>query len=490
MSLKHKTVAEKFYITTTLPYVNSDPHIGFALEIIQADVVARYERMRGREVFFNTGTDEHGLKIYEKAEEEGLAPKKLCDKYSRRFRDLGQVLNLSYTNFIRTTEEHHLKAAQEFWRRCDENGYIYKKEYKAKYCVGCEMRKTDSELEKGRCPLHPDRELRIIEEENYFFKFSKFEKKLLRLYEEVPDFVVPEFRLREISDFVKGGLEDFSISRLKSNLPWGIPVPGDEEQVIYVWLEALVNYISALGWPGEEQRFESFWPGVQVAGKDNLRQQTAIWQALLMAAGLPPSKQIFIHGFVTSGGKKMSKSLGNVVDPFQLVEEYGTDPVRYYFLREFSPFRDGDFTDKRFRERYNADLANGLGNLLSRVLAMADRRSGGEFDYQPDQEFRTLFEKKEEQVEEATEGYLFNRALGSVWEMIGFFDAYIEREKVWEGGSGQALSNLLAGLAETGKMLFPFLPGTAEEIFSRLGTERGGPRRFKVERSEPLFPRL
>ena len=315
-------MTRKFYITTTLPYVNADPHIGFALEIIQADVVARYQASLGKEVFFNTGSDEHGLKICRKAQEEKMDPQAYCDIYAKKFDDLKNALNLSYNNFIRTTDEHHIKAAQEFWRLCDANGDIYKKKYRVKYCVGCELEKTESELKDERCPSHQNLELEIIEEENYFLKYSKYQKPLLDLYNKNPDFVVPESKNREIKEFTKRGLEDFSISRLKEKMPWGVPVPGDDKHVMYVWFDALVNYISCLGWPENKKNFKAFWPGLQVAGKDNLRQQSSMWQAMLLSAGLPSSNQIFIHGHILANGQKMSKSLGNVVNPFDMVKKY------------------------------------------------------------------------------------------------------------------------------------------------------------------------
>ena len=319
---------KKFYITTTLPYVNAAPHIGFALEIVQADVVARWKRLMGHEVIFNTGTDEHGLKIYKNALEEKKDPQAYVDENAAKFDSLKKGLNLSYTHFIRTTDPEHMKAAQEFWKRCDSARDIEKKVYRVNYCVGCELEKTDSELTDGKCPIHPNLTLEAREEENYFFKFSKYGEKLLALYKDHPDFVLPATRLKEIETFVQGGLADFSISRLKSKMPWGVPVPGDETQVMYVWFDALINYISTLGWPKSGSDFETFWPGLQIAGKDNLRQQSAMWQAMLLSAGLPPSKQIIIHGFITSGGQKMSKSLGNVIDPFEIVQTYGTDALR------------------------------------------------------------------------------------------------------------------------------------------------------------------
>lgn len=470
-------MTKKFYITTTLPYVNAYPHIGFTLEIVQADVIARYKTLQGFEVFFNTGTDEHGLKIYQKAQEASLDIQTYCNQKAAKYKQLKSILNLSCNNFIRTTDEHHIKAAQEFWRRCEASGDIYKKNYKAKYCVGCELEKTDSELVNGRCPFHPNQELEILEEENYFFRFSKYQNDLLKLYKNNSNFVVPQSKFNEITNFVEGGLRDFSISRLKSKMPWGVPVPGDDEQVMYVWFDALVNYISALGWPENEDKFNTFWSGVQVAGKDNLRQQSAMWQAMLMSAGLPTSKQVFIHGFITAEGRKISKSLGNVVDPFALVEEYGTDAVRYYLLRAIHPTADSDFSIKRFEEVYNADLANGLGNLVSRVAKLCEKS-----------ELRFIFDHpqlplpKNEKLEE----YKFNEALGGIWQKIAKLDKIIDTEKPWklEGrGLEKTLNVLVEGIREIAVLLEPFLPETAKKVQKQFA----GP---EIRSSEPLFPRI
>src|SRR3989344_7720780 len=368
------TEDENVYITTTLPYVNADPHVGFAMEIIRADTLARHYRAAGKAVFFNTGTDEHGAKIHEAATKEGLDTQAYADRCAAKFSELSSLLNLSVDNFIRTTDAHHIMAAQEFWKRCAANGDIYKKLYRVKYCVGCELEKTDSELIDGKCPLHSNRELEIREEENYFFKFSNYAKPLLALYAAEPNLVIPDFRFNEMKAFVERGLEDFSISRLKSKMPWGVAVPGDDEHVMYVWFDALVNYISAIGWPKEED-FEKFWKEgtpTQYAGKDNLRQQSAMWQAMLMSADLPNSAQIIINGFINSGGQKMSKSLGNVISPSEVVDKYGTEALRYFVCRELSTFEDSDFNWERMQESYNANLANGLGNLVSRIMKMAE----------------------------------------------------------------------------------------------------------------------
>lgn len=473
----------KFYITTTLPYVNADPHIGFALEIIQADAIARYYGSLGYDVFFNTGVDEHGLKIFRKAQEGKLSPQEYCDIYAKKFDDLKKALNLSYNSFIRTTDEHHIKSAQEFWKLCEKNGDIYKKNYKIKYCVGCELEKTESELENGKCPIHPNLELEIIQEENYFFRYSKYQKKLLDFYKKNPDFVIPEKRYNEIKEFTKKGLEDFSVSRLKEKMPWGIEVPGDDKQVMYVWFDALVNYVSALGWPEDKKRFSSFWPGLQVAGKDNLRQQSSMWQAMLLSAGLPSSKQIFIHGFLTANGQKMSKSLGNVINPFDLVKKYGTDAVRYYLLREIPPTEDGDFTYEKFEQRYNSDLAGGIGNLVARVLGIASKIELKEAPARQAKPSKKVIAKVKESKNNcfaSLKKFKFNDALASVWELITFCDKYINDEKLWETKNQKVINDLFFIIGEIGILLGPFLPDTAEKI----------EKAIKTQKSEALFPRL
>lgn len=467
----------KFYITTTLPYVNAEPHVGFALEIVRADCLARYHRLIGDEVLFNTGTDEHGQKIYQKSLEIKKDPQEYVDEYAIKFSDLKNALNLSYTHFIRTTDKHHKEAAQELWRMVDKNGYIYKAEYKTKYCVGCELEKTDSELVDGKCPYHPNKDLEVREEENYFFKFSKFGKKLLKLYEDRPDFVVPKNRLTEIKNFVEKGLQDFSISRLKTKMPWGVEVPGDSDQVMYVWFDALTNYISTLGWPDDKKNFDKWWPGVQIAGKDNLRQQSAMWQAMLMAADLPTSKQIIINGFIMSDGKKMSKSLGNVIDPLEYVERYSTDSLRYYLLAKINPFDDSNFTNSSFEETYQSDLANGLGNLVARVAAMA---VGFEFEAVKDDL------KIEKGVAKLIETYEFDKALGLIWEKIKKCDALVNEREVWklEGEEKQdVLTTLINEIRQIGTDLQPFLPQTAKIVLERFK----GP---EIIKGESLFPRL
>ena len=486
-----------FYITTTLPYVNASPHIGFALEIVQADAIARYHRgFLGENVVFNTGTDEHGQKIYRNAKEAGKDVTAYVDEKAAEFDKLRSALDLSYTNFIRTTDPHHVAAVEEFWKRCDARGDIYKKNYQIKYCVGCELEKTESELVDGMCPIHPNLKIEVIEEENYFFRFSKYQKPLLDLYEKYPDFVLPPHRLTEIRNFVSAGLQDFSISRLKSKMPWGVPVPGDDEHVMYVWFDALVNYVSTLGWPEDQENFRRFWGtnehpnALQVAGKDNLRQQSAMWQAMLMSAGLPTSRQILIHGFVNSNGQKMSKSLGNVVDPFDVVEKYGTDALRFWLLHDLVPFEDGDFTWDKFDKSYHANLANGLGNFAARVLTLGEGL-GEMKSREVSEDVAEKIDETKKKMTAALDEFKFHEALGAVWNLIGFGDGYVNDKKPWaasdHGEKEKAVFDLIAILDNVAAMIGPFLPGTAEKITKSIVWKEGS---VKTKRGELLFTRL
>jgi methionyl-tRNA synthetase len=444
--------------------------------------------------------------VYRSSLKEKKDPQTYCDEYATKFDDLKQALNLSYNSFIRTTNAHHEKAAQEFWRRSCTNGDIYKGTYKNKYCVGCELEKTDSELENGRCPLHPNLEIELIEEENYFFKFSRYQKSLLKLYEKHPDLVIPDWRLKEIKGFAKRGLKDFSISRLKKKMPWGVPVPDDSDHVMYVWFDALVNYLSVLEWPEDEKKYKSYWldekgqpNAIQVAGKDNLRQQSAMWQAMLMSAGLPNTKQILIHGFINVEGQKMSKSVGNVIDPFELVERFGTDAVRYYLLAELNPFEDGDYSEAKFIHRYNGDLANGLGNLVARVAKLAERMGSKSATINVSE--RKLKSKKKSEkdkrgnsklhifatVEKTMKAYRFDEALKYIWEeKIREVDRLINEKRPWEL-EGNDFSKIMENLIERVRLiaynLQPFLPETAEAILKQFEGE-------KIKGGKPLFPRI
>jgi methionyl-tRNA synthetase len=459
---------KKFYITTTLPYVNAAPHIGFALEIVQADAIARWKKMRGYEVIFNTGTDEHGLKIYRKAIEEGKDPQAYTDEYAPKFDRLKSALDLAYTNFIRTTDVHHMHAAQELWKRCAEHGDIYKKKYKGLYCVGDEMFLKESDILNGKCVNHPAMDPIEIEEENYFFRLSAYQNKLLEYFSK-ENVIMPEWRRREAIKFVESGLEDFSISREKTRLPWGVPVPGDEAQVMYVWFDALTNYISTLGWPEDrEGLYNEFWNNgtvVQAAGKDQVRFQSIMWQAMLMSAGIKTSDTVLYHGHITSGGQKMSKSVGNVVDPFEIVEKHGTDALRYWLLRDMPTFEDGDFTWERFIESYNANLANGLGNLVSRVVKMA--RS-----YNVTIRAEDIVAHGKEAYEAALNTYEFQKAMNAIWERIQITDKFIQETEPFKTiktdpeKAKRDVKELLESVWEIGVLLEPLLPETSEKIVS------------------------
>ena len=457
-----------FYITTTLPYVNANPHMGHALEFIRADIIARWKKSIGHEVFFNTGTDEHGQKLFETATKAGKEVKTYIDESVENFKKLLPLLGMTEDiHFIRTTDSHHEKAAQEFWSRVDKNGYIYKKNYKTKYCVGCEEAKNESDLVNGKCSIH-NTIPQIVEEENYFFKFSAFGEKLLKLYDIHGHNIVPDFRMNEMREFIKRGLEDFSISRLRTKMAWGIAVPNDPDHIMYVWFDALINYISTLGWPEDTATFEKFWKNgtpTQYCGKDNTRFQSVMWQAMLIAAGLPPTHTVVVNGFVTGeGGIKMSKSLGNVVSPVDIINEYGTDALRYFVSRELSPFEDSSFTMERFKQAYNTNLANGLGNLVSRVMKMAVTHL--EKPIKVSENNFSLDYKK------AIEAFDIQTASNIIWKHITDADQLIQEKmpfkliKIDKTKAVEIIGDLCVRLYKIGVLLEPILPKTSEIIKS------------------------
>lgn len=451
------------YITTTLPYVNDDPHIGHALEFIQTDTLARYWRLMGHEVFFSTGTDEHGQKIAQKADEKGESRQAYVDHFAARFEDLNRnVFGLSFDNFIRTTDPAHHVAAQEMWRRCDARGDIYKKSYTGQYCVGCELYYKPEELAEGNvCPIH-QKATEEVSEENYFFALSNYQGYLTE-YLSQPGVIEPEWRRQEALTFVAGGLEDFSISREKTRMDWGVPVPGDDTQVMYVWFDALTNYVSTLGWPEDANGlFEKFWVNgetMQMAGKDQIRFQSIMWQAMLKSAGLPATEKIFYHGFINSGGQKMSKSLGNVISPFAVVERYGLEATRYLLLRHVHPVDDTDVTWEKMDEWYTANLVNGLGNLTARIMKMAETH------LEPED-----FEPLDPTSLDAPDMLNFQVAMDHIWSLIGLMDERITLTEPFKliktdpEAAKDILRVLRRDLLHVGRLLLPCMPETSAAI--------------------------
>ncbi len=478
---------KKFYITTSIVYTNGPPHLGFAFELIQADVVARYQRALKKEVFFLTGTDEHGLKVARKAKEMGKTPKEFCDEIVKKYKELIKLLNISNDDFIRTTDKkRHLPGVYKLWEKIKNKGDIYKKEYQGFYCVGCEAFTFKRDLRDGKCPHHNIKP-ELTKEENYFFKLSKYTKKIEKIIRDDILKITPLSKKREMLSFLREGLEDISFSRPTEKVEWGIPVPGDNSQKIYVWADALTNYISAIGYGGAENNFKKHWPAdIHFIGKDILKFHALIWPGMLLSAGITLPKSIFVHGFLTVGGQKMSKTLGNVVDPLELVKKYGTDAVRYYFLREIPPTQDGDFTYEKFENRYNSDLAAGLGNLVSRVITMAAKSDSKfqalNFKQTPHSKLQTIINKSRRNFHKSLGEFKFNEALISIWDLISFCDKYIERERPWEKRDKQHLTinNLLFIVNNIADLLKPFLPQTAQKILKQL----------KDKTPKPLFPRL
>jgi len=487
-------MAKKFYITTAIDYANAPLHLGHALEKVQTDVLARYHRLLGEEVFFLTGSDENAQKNVKAAREKRISVKKLVDRNVLLFKKAIKLLNISNDDFIRTTDEkRHWPGVAKLWKECEKAGDIYKKSYKGLYCIGCEAFLTKRDLKDGLCPEHlivPER----VSEENYFFKLSRYQKKLENLIEQNELKIIPEKRKNEVLSFIKSGLEDFSISRpVKRTKGWGIPVPGDKEQIIYVWFDALSNYITALGYGSEnETKFAKYWPAdIHVIGKGVSRFHAIYWPAILLSAGIELPKKIFIHGYLTVNGQKISKSLGNIIDPIELVKKYGTDPVRYFLLREFSPFADGDFSYKKFEERYNSDLAKGLGNLVSRVLTMAEQVKYEARTIKCESEIEGEINRVKKEYEKTFEEFKFNEALIAIWELISFCDSYIERKRPWEEKNKKAISNLLFALFEISHLLKPFLPETSKSICEQLGIKpEKKPLKFEIKKGKPLFPKL
>jgi methionyl-tRNA synthetase len=472
---------KKFFITTSIAYTNAPPHIGYALELVQADVLARYHKVLGQDVFFLTGTDEHGVKVARKAQESGKTPKEFTDELSKKFEELTKILNLSNSDFIRTTDKkRHWPNVEKVWEKLAGNGDIYKKRYKGLYCVGCEAFVKEKDLLDGKCLIH-GKPPETVEEENYFFKLSKPEY-VDQIRKEIQEDIInifPKGRKNEILSFIDQGVEDISISRSKENLNWGIPVPGDESQVIYIWFEALINYLLPK---------DKFWPpAVQCIGKDIFRFHALIWPIMLLALDIPRPENILVHGFITSGGQKMSKSLGNVVDPFDLVKKYEADAVRYFLLREIPATEDGDFSPEKFKKIYNGDLAGGLGNLVARVITLAGKFKVKDSKNISNEKLNEEIKKIKDIYKEKFEAFKFNEVLTSVWDLIGFCDKYINEEKPWSLDANrdkeknkEVIGNLLAVIFEISELVKPFLPETSEKIIKQLKDKKG----------DSLFPRI
>lgn len=480
-----------FYVTTAIPYVNAVPHLGFALELVQADVLARYHRLRGDDTWFLTGTDENSLTNVLAAEREGVPVRSLIDRNAEVFRALTRTLHLSEDDFIRTaTDERHRDGAQRFWTACVAAGDIYKRPYRGFYCVRCERFYATDELVLGRCPEH-EIEPEVIEEENYFFRLSRYADQLTELLTSRALRVVPESRHHEVQAFIARGLTDFSISRTQARARgWGIPVPGDPDQVIYVWFDALTNYITALGYGSESARFRRYWIDnphrVHVIGKDILRFHAVYWPALLLSAGLPVPTRIIVHGFLTRDGRRMSKTLGTGVDPAALVASWGVDPVRYWLLREVPPADDADYTDPGLARAYTADLANDLGNLLQRTTSMIHRYRAG-VTPTPTSGVTSPLEAIANPLPAVLhravgEGWDPRLGLEAIWSLVVAANRFAEDTKPWalaraEGdgdvGAGQRLDLALWSLAECLRLgaeaLRPFLPETADRIATQLG---------------------
>ncbi len=507
---------DKFYITTAIDYVNATPHLGHALEKTQADAIARYKRLLGKDVFFLTGTDEHGVKVSRAAEERGENVKKFVEKISEIFKNFAEKLNISNDDFIGTSDrKRHFPGAEKIWKKLFDKGDIYKANYKGFYCIGCEAFITRKDLKDGKCLAH-NREPEEINEENYFFALSRYREKIKEAVISGAFKIIPESRKNEVLGLIEEGLEDVSFSRPAKDISWGIPVPHDSSQTMYVWADALSNYISALGYgSANEKKFEKYWPAdIHVIGKDILRFHALIWPGMLISAGLDLPKNLLVHGFVIFGRQKMSKSLGNVINPFDLIDYYGTDAVRYYLTREILVTEDGDLTEEKFKEAYNANLANGLGNYVSRVLKMAVDYFGGLIK-KPEETLLVQIPFKKYGKEFFSVPYVLdkfiwpeyqkhmdnlelNKAMDVVWAAISQLDGYIQDYQPFKlvrtdiDKTHAVLWNLVFGLANISWMLKPFMPQTADKIFEAIGIDEKSKdewREFKVKTINPLFLR-
>jgi len=476
-----------FFISTAIDYPSGKPHLGHCLEKIQADVIARYKRLQGFDVHFSVGTDEHGLKIQRYSQIANKNSQEFVDEISKSFKDLWKLLNISNDDFIRTTEQRHINVVQEIIDKIYKKGDIYRGKYKGLYCTECETYYLPKDLDNNMCPIHK-KEVEIVNEDCYFFRMSRYQNRILKHIKEDKNFIIPDKRRNEILSRLKDPLQDLSISR--RNVDWGIPFLFDKNLTLFVWIDALINYLTTIGYPAG--KFKKFWPvNVHIIGKDIIWHHCVIWPSLLLSLELPLPKNVFVHGYITSNGEKMSKSLGNVIDPFELIKKYGVDPVRYFLLREFSSTEDGDFTYEKFEERYNSDLANGLGNLVSRVLTLAEKfnvkktTSENELEKKPRHKAPTLeltLKIAKGKCAVALNEFKFNEALATIWSLITDCDKYIENVKPWEDiqNKKEEIASLVKAIEEIAKLLKPFLPETSEKIIKQL----------KENKAKALFPRI
>lgn len=480
----------KFYLTTAIPYVNAKPHVGHGLEFVQADVIKRFRKSLGDDVLLLSGADENAVKNVQAAQKAGVPVQEFIDTHSKEFETLAKKLNIQFDVFQRGSSEAHHKASQELWKKCFENGDIYKQTYTGLYCVGCELFYEKSELnEEGECFEHPGKPLEEVSEENYFFKLSKYQKQIEKLIESDTLKIYPEFRKNEVLGFLKEGLKDISISRSNKRAKnWGVKVPGDDDQRMYVWFDALNIYQSGVGFGSDEEEYKKWWPAdIHVIGKGIIRFHAVYWPAFLLSAGLSIPKALFVHGYFTVDGQKMSKSLGNVYDPLEFVQKYGADALRYYFLRESSPFADGDFSEKRLIEVYNSDLANGLGNLIARVAKLCENAKHKQKASKNETHVMTVHDEYLKALNE----YRFNDALALVWDKITKLDKYINEEKPWEllknpsdkHPIGPILDHAIDQIEEIAILLSPFMPTTSEKIKTQFGQE-------EITSEASLFPRI
>ncbi len=473
----------KYFLTTAIDYVNSVPHVGTSYEKILADVVARWKRLKGDDVFFLMGNDEHSQQVAEKAAELKLEPRAYCDRMEEKFRATWAKLDVSYDRFIRTTEPAHFKACQEIFRRLQAKGDIKKALYKGLYCIGCEARKTEADLQDGKCPNHPNTPLKQMEEENYFFLLSKYAEPLRKLIAG-GGFIEPAFRANEMLSVIDQGLEDISISRRTTR--WGVPIPGDSEQVMYVWFDALINYITAAGFPDDLERFGRLWPAdLHVIGKDITRFHAIIWPAMLMSAGIEPPRKLAVHGFVyvRKGDQrfKMSKSLGTVIDPIMVADRFSADALRNFLLSEVAFGQDGDFTWDSFFNRLNSDLADKLGNLLNRVVSMTERYQGGVFSTKgaslpQDASLRESVGGLADRLAPLLDRFEFHIALAEIWKAVTAANGHIEATAPWKlakAGKTEEVAGVLYQSAEALRvlavLLSPFIPSTTQRILEQLG---------------------